>query len=72
MSDAKVVNQPEVIIHDGIPYYLDSPLKELGNGVTEGPFYVTSPFKYTPDQTFLTGQSSTPLVMHKIQTHPFR
>lgn len=63
------MNEPEFIIHNGVTYYLDSRIKQLENGITEGPFYVNSPIKFTPDAEFLAGKSAEPAMMNPIQVH---
>lgn len=65
------MNQPKRITFQGNKYVRFSKHKDLGKGISEGPFYkldkVESDWLYMPDLAFCMGQSKEPLAMHRIQ-----
>ena len=59
------MNQPKQIVFAGVRYTLISPVKDLGNGISEGPFYSKpgvdpADWAYTPDAGFLAGPATGP------------
>ena len=66
------MNQPQTIVFQRRKYKLATPHKDLGNGISEGPFYSRrgvnpKDWQFLPDAAFLLGQTTTPAFMHCIQ-----
>ena len=66
------IQQPETIEFGGKRYIRIEEVQEIGNGITEGPFYCRNgvdarDWAYTPDARFIAGLSDTPSFMHVVQ-----
>ena len=66
------MNQLQTIVFQRRKYKLATPHKDLGNGISEGPFYSRrgvnpKDWQFLPDAAFLLGQTTTPAFMHCIQ-----
>ena len=67
-----MVNQPPTIEFQGDVYTLVSPLKQVSEAITEGPFYAKpgvdpADWAFMPDVRFRSGQTEKPIFMHCIQ-----
>lgn len=68
------INQPQTLTYDFKSYTLFKPWQDLGDGLSEGPFYVragdSSKQLYLPDLNFTHGSSppANPSFMHHIES----
>lgn len=75
VSGKTLVNQPARIELNGQKYKRVSKWRDLGNGISEGPFYQITKdadpkYLFLPDLGFVLGKTPL-LVMHRVQVASF-